>query len=184
MGLSAVWTVPCALFELQLSLQFLAGDSADMTGWKIGMHHDDSTVLGLFRFIGYEASECRPGCRVDVFSKLTIACHVRHLQALQTDHLVFVDQGAGEFVEVVDALGCDVLMALRYTDTGFSTVFGAFLFTGEGLLQSLESSLGFLVVSGIVDLSAVREGCEMSESQVDAGDIRAGGPWWCVFTGK
>ena len=92
---------------------------------------------------------------MDVFSKLTIACHVGHLQSLQTDHLVFVDQGAGEFVKVVDALCCDMLMTPRYTDTGFGTVLGAFLFTGKGLLQSLKRLLSFLVVSWVVDLSTV-----------------------------
>ena len=56
MGLSAVRTVPCAFFEIQFSIQFLAGDSADMTGWKKRMHQDDFTVLGLFRFIGDETS--------------------------------------------------------------------------------------------------------------------------------
>ena len=40
-----------SFFEIQFSIQFLAGDSADMTGWKIGMHHDDFTVLGLFSFV-------------------------------------------------------------------------------------------------------------------------------------
>ena len=93
------------------------------------MHHDDFTVLGLFRFVRDVLRESRPGCRVDVFSKLTIACHVRHLQTLQTDHLVFVDQGAGEFVKVIDALRCDTLMTPRYTDTGFGAILGAFLFT-------------------------------------------------------
>ena len=65
-----------------------------------------------------------------MFSKLTIACHVGHLQTLQSDHLVFVDQGAGELMKTVIALCCDTLMTLRYTDTGFGTVLGAFLFTG------------------------------------------------------
>ena len=67
---------------------------------------------------------------MDVFSEFAVTHHVGHLQTLQTDHLVFVDQGAREFVEVVVALCCDMLMALRYTDTGFGAVLGAFLFTG------------------------------------------------------
>ena len=66
---------------------------------------------------------------MDVFSEFAVTHHVGHLQTLQTDHLVFVDQGAGEFVKVVITLRCDTLMTPRYTDTGFGAVLGAFLFT-------------------------------------------------------
>ena len=51
MFLSAVRAIPCAFPEIQFSIQFLAGDSADMTGWKKRMHQDHSTVLGPFRFV-------------------------------------------------------------------------------------------------------------------------------------
>jgi hypothetical protein len=46
---------------------------------------------------------------VDMSGQLAVAHHVGYLEGLQTDHLVFVDQRPGEFVEVVVALCCDVL---------------------------------------------------------------------------
>ena len=123
-------TVPVAFLELQLSLQSFAGDSAQVAGGEVRMHQDHSTVLGLFCFVRDEASERSPGRGVDMPGQLAVTHHVGYLQSLQTDHLVFVDQGAGELMKVVDALCCDMLMTPRYTDTGFGTVLGAFLFTG------------------------------------------------------
>ena len=119
-----------------------------------------------------------------MFSEFTVTHHVTHFQSLQTDHLVFVDQGAGEFVEVVVALRCDMLMTPRYTDTGFGTVLGAFLFTGEGLLQTFEVLLGSLVVPGVVDFGAIGQCSEMGESEIDASDICAGGFSGTVFAGE
>ena len=43
--------VPVPFLEIQFSIQTFTCDSAQVTGWEIGMHHDDFTVLRLFSFV-------------------------------------------------------------------------------------------------------------------------------------
>ena len=50
------------------------------------------------------------------------------------------------------------------------------------MLQSLELSLGFLVVSRVVDLGAIGQCSKMDESEINSGDLCAGGFGWGVLT--
>ena len=67
--------------------------------------------------------------------------HVRDLQRLHPDDLVFVDETARELVEVVIALVGDAFMDFGDLETGFISVLGAFLLTREGLLTTFEEAL-------------------------------------------
>src|SRR5699024_3324897 len=102
-----------------------------------------------------------------------------HIQIVQGDDLVLVNQPAGEFVSAVVPSVADTGVDAGDFDALFMPVVGTFLFAGQGLLCPGESAFVGLRGAGVGDLfpGAIRtcDGRRIGEPEVYAG---GGGRDW------
>jgi len=74
----------------------------------------DDRTASLFGFVFDHADECRPPGVADRPGKATILLHSLHVQALQSDDLVLVNDLTRELAEKVSSFVLDLSVDLRY----------------------------------------------------------------------
>ena len=111
----------------------------------------DELTACPFRLVGQLPGKLTPASIADGFGKMPIFDHILHREAFQTDHLVLVNDLAGEFVEMVKASIGDFRVAPRHFLPGLGTIGRALLFARQVALCPCQLSRIARGMTGIID---------------------------------
>src|SRR5216684_2019162 len=138
----------------------------------VNLHHVPPVPL---RFVFQLGHKLTPPHVTDRFTQLVVLDHVLHLQALNTDRLVFTDQACRELLQEVTAAISDASVNTDNFLTSLSAILGAFLLLGVSPLRFCQFFLIFAEEFGVTNIFAIREDNERLQAQVSTD--RASGRW-------
>jgi hypothetical protein len=146
---------------------------AGMTGlrrWEPSVNLDQGTPIPL-GFVLQLAGELTPSHITNRFGETVVGNHVLDRQALNTHHLVFVDDACTEFVLVVPPSISNLGVYLSNLEPCLGSILGAFLLLGKLTLGFCQFLLIFSKIAGIAYALTSRKSHHRLDTQVKPDHI-------------
>src|SRR5262249_22953293 len=141
---------------------------ARMTGlrrWVPAIDFDQGSPVPL-RFVLKLTGELAPSHVTDGFGETVVLDHILDSQALDTHHLVFVDDACTELVLIVSSSVSNLSVYLGNRQTSLVPILGTFLLAGKLALGLCQFLLVLGKIVGIADVLTCRESDQTLDAQV------------------